>query len=69
MIVGVPNAWLWMATAWEKKLIYLYPDMMATVRWFHYSSLNYGRLIYPARGIQVSAVLAGLRQMIAAFEE
>ena len=69
LIVGVPNAWLWMATAWEKKLIYLYPDMMATVRWFHYSSLNYGRLIYPARGIQVSAVLAGLRQMIAAFEE
>ncbi len=64
LIVGTPNEWMWLATAWEKKLIVLYPDHIPPRRWFWQTHDNYGRILYQVHLLQVPIVLAGLRRLI-----
>lgn len=64
LVVGVPNAWTWIATAWEKDLVYFYPDSIPPRRWFPFISNHFGRIGYESRDLKAPTVLAGLRKMI-----
>ena len=67
LIVGVPNEWMWAATAWQKKLIVLYPDTQPPKRWFWYAHDNFARLLYQMHQLAPPVMLAGLRQLIGMF--
>jgi hypothetical protein len=68
LIVGVPNAWLWLAAAWEKKIAFLYPDSIPKYRWFWFASdSTYGRISFVPYQLQTAVVLTGLRTMIDAL--
>jgi hypothetical protein len=64
LVVGIPNTWTLACTQWEKKIIYLYPDDQDPHKWWDQASPNYGRLLYTTGGIQVSILLAGVRELI-----
>jgi hypothetical protein len=64
LIVGVPNEWLWMATAWEKKTIYFYPDSIPARRWFWHKSDNCGRCEFTPGKIETALILTGLRMLM-----
>lgn len=64
LVVGVPNGWTWLATAWTRNMVILYPDGMPPRRWFPYIHDRYGRILFEAHNLQVPIVLAGLRKLI-----
>lgn len=65
LVIGVPNAWTWIATAWGKKIILLHPDNVPSSRWFgFYETPKLGRLLYQGHLIQIPVVLAGLRKIL-----
>jgi ADP-heptose:LPS heptosyltransferase len=65
LVVGVPNAWTWAATAWATKSVILYPENVGAQKWYSFISDNFGRICYPAQQLQIPVVLAGLRKLIA----
>ena len=67
LVVGVPNAWTWMAASFDRKLAYLYPETLPPRRWFHYQSNNFGRILFHPNKIQLPVALAGLRELIRGF--
>ena len=64
MVVGVPNEWIWAATAWEKPLVVLYPDELSTRRWLPWTYDHCGRIAYELRQLYVSLLLAGIRKLV-----
>ena len=64
LVVGVPNAWMWLAAAWRKKLIVLYPQDVPPRRWYWYQDDNFARVVFDPRQLQIPVILAGLRSMI-----
>jgi len=69
LIVGVPNEFTWLATAWEKKILVMHPDDMPVERWFGFdvAPQTLGRLLYTGSQLQVPVILAGLRKLIEAM--
>lgn len=67
LIVGVPNEWLWLATAWRKPMVYFYPDTLPPRRWFWQPDDIYGRCVFTPEQVQVPLILAGLRMLINGF--
>lgn len=67
LTVGVPGAWMWLATSWQKQLIVLYPEGIPPRKWFPFVHENFGRLLYPADRLQIPVFLAGLRMLISRF--
>ncbi len=67
LIVGVPNAWTWLATAWKKHLVYFYPERIPVRRWFWAQHDNYGRCVFDPKRVETPVVLAGLRMLINGF--
>jgi ADP-heptose:LPS heptosyltransferase len=65
LVIGVPNAWTWSATAWRKPVAMLYPDDIPVTRWWPFSYAEMGRINYQSRQIQIPVLLAGIRKMIA----
>lgn len=64
VVVGVPNAWTWMASAWSKKVIIFYPDGIPVERWYgFYNERSLGRVLYQPSAIQIPLMLAGLRKL------
>lgn len=65
LIVGVPNAWLWAATAWEKKIITLLPDSIPPRRWFGFAHpTSYGVVRYDSRQLAAPVLLSAVRMLI-----
>lgn len=64
LVVGVPNEWLWLASAWSIKTLYFYPNDLPVNRWFWFRGEHYGRIVYQSRSLQLAVLLAGVRQMI-----
>lgn len=64
LVVGVPNGFTWLATAWQKKIALLYPEEIPPKRWFWYCNDNYGRIFYQTEHVKVPIMLAGLRRLI-----
>ena len=66
LVVGVPNAWTWIATAWKKKILVMHPDDVPAERWFGFdvAPRTLGRLLYTSSQLQVPVILAGLRRLI-----
>jgi hypothetical protein len=64
LIVGVPNAWTWAATGWNKNIVVLYPDHIPPLRWFWFDSPKFSKIIYIVHQIQTPVILSGIRQMI-----
>jgi hypothetical protein len=64
LVVGLPNEWLWSATAWTKKITYWYPDNVSPKRWFPYAHQSYGRMVYAANQIQIPVIINQLRLLI-----
>lgn len=67
LVVGVPNAWTWAATAFRPAIAYFYPDNMPQHRWFGFSDERYGRMVFDPRNVQSPIVISGLRAMIASL--
>lgn len=69
LVLGVPNEWTWMATAWKKQIAVMYPDDVPNDRWFGFGlePRTLGRILYTRTQIQVPVILAGLRKMIEVF--
>lgn len=65
LVVGTPNEWTWLATAWERKLVILYPEHVPSHRWFWQYHDNFGRIVFQAHLLQIPVILAGLRILIA----
>jgi len=66
LVVGVPNAWTWVATALGVPVVLFYPDWMPIHRWFPFEENNLGRALF-SHPTEVPMVLAALRQLIAAL--
>lgn len=67
LVVGVPNAWLWLAVAMHKKVIAFYPDNQPQHRWLWQFSPNLLRLVFAHDKIEIPTLLTGIRQAIAAL--
>lgn len=65
LVVGTPNEWTWLATAWERKLVILYPEHVPPQRWFWQYHDNFGRIVFQTHMLQIPVILAGLRTLIA----
>ena len=64
LIIGVPNEYTWMATAWLKKMIILYPDSIPQRRWFHFAHEKFGRIHFQTHALQIPVVLGAVRKLI-----
>jgi hypothetical protein len=66
LVVGVPNEWTWIASAWSKKILVMHPDDVPVERWFGFdvAPQTLGRLLYTSSQMQIPVVLAGLRKLI-----
>lgn len=66
LVLGVPNEWTWLATAWDKKVIVLHPDDMPHERWFGFdvAPRTLARLLVTWSQLQIPVILAGLRRLI-----
>jgi hypothetical protein len=64
LILGVPNEFTWMATAFYPKMIILYPDHIPQKRWFAMHHSQFGRLGFQAHAVQIPVMLTGLRTLI-----
>jgi hypothetical protein len=64
LVVGVPNAWTWIAAGFGVKTIILYPDHLPPKRWYPFASDEIGRIAYQAHQVQTPIMLTGLRQLI-----
>lgn len=65
LIVGVPNAWTWLATAWNKKMLLPFPDGTPQDRWLlPYDPDSVARLLYGRDGMHVPLILAGVRKLL-----
>jgi ADP-heptose:LPS heptosyltransferase len=66
LVVGVPNEWTWISTAWKKKVLVMQPDDVPQERWFGFdvAPQTLGRLLYTRSQLQVPVILAGLRKLI-----
>ena len=67
LIVGLPNEWMWAATAWQKRLVYFYPNDVPPMRWWHWAGERYGRAVYRADQLQVPVILHQLKGLIEAI--
>jgi hypothetical protein len=69
LVVGVPNEYTWMATAWERKIALLYSDSIPPRRWFPWAHDNWGRILFETHMISIPVLLAGLRELIKILPE
>lgn len=70
VVIGVPNAWLWLASVWSTKSLYLIPDSVPVDRWLPIkfgTDLSMFWLDYQAQKIQMPVLLAALRKMLEAM--
>jgi hypothetical protein len=63
-IVGVPNEWTWLSTAWMKRMLLYLPDDQPFFRWFPFPQREFGRLYYQPQLLQIPTLLAGTRKLI-----
>jgi hypothetical protein len=64
LVVGVPNAWTWIAAGYERKIVLAYPEGVPPRRWFPWANDKFGRIIWDPARLEIPVVLAGLRQLI-----
>lgn len=66
IVVGVPNAWTWIAAGLGVPTVVCYPDRVPVQRWFPFTGKHIAQALieYPTR---IPTLLAGLRQLIAAL--
>ena len=67
LLVGVPNAWLWLGIALGKQTICLYPDNVPQQRWLWQYGEHVARLQYEHDKVQIPILLTGVRKAIAAL--
>jgi ADP-heptose:LPS heptosyltransferase len=67
LILGVPNGYTWAATAWEKKMVYLYPDSVPQIRWWPFSDQTFRRIEYESHSLSPMLLLANVRKFIREF--
>lgn len=69
LVVGVPNAWTWLAAGWKRPMVLLYPEQLPYQRWFpsawEYDDLRRLHCVSPSP--QLVPVLAALRKLINAL--
>lgn len=67
LVVGVPCAWTWLATAWDKKMVVYYPLNLPLERWFHFDSPtdSYRVITYEDHALKIPMLLLGLRMAVA----
>lgn len=68
LVIGVPNAWTWASTSWEKKVLMFYPNGLPQKKWFPLidDSLTSRQrwIIYEPHNLQVPIVLGALRHSL-----
>jgi hypothetical protein len=65
LVVGMPNAWTWMAASWKRTMAIYYPTGIPPLRWFgFYNNPKHGRVEYLPHQIQIPVLLAGLRNLL-----
>jgi ADP-heptose:LPS heptosyltransferase len=68
LVVGVPCAWMWTTTSWDKKMLVFYPDGIPMERWFpkveHSAGSNQRWMLYQAWNLQVPIMLSGMKQLL-----
>lgn len=70
LVVGMPNAWTWLASSWGRMLAIYYPNGTPTMRWYgFYNSPKHGRVDYIPHQVQIPLLLAGLRQLLTKMPE
>lgn len=67
LVVGVPNAWTWAATAFRPAMVIFYPQGVPQHRWFGFQAERYGRIAFDPTTIQAPIMMSGLRAMIASL--
>jgi len=69
LVIGVPNEWTWIASAWDKKIAIMQPDDIPNERWFGFPTAPYtlGRVLFTRSQLGVPVLLAGLRRIIEAL--
>ena len=61
VVIGVPNAWLWLAAGMNKNLVYLYDVNWPVKKWFWHQALNFGRLMVDKTAIRPTIQLAQMK--------
>lgn len=64
LVVGVPNAWTWLATSFRPIMVTLYPDDIPPRRWFPFADARFGRALFDRRREAVPVVLSAVRRLI-----
>ncbi len=67
LVVGVPNAWIWLAAAMGKKTIVFYPDVQPPKRWLWQTGEHILCLMHQYNKVQIPVLLTGLRRAIDAL--
>lgn len=64
LVVGMPNAWTWLAATFNRSVLVYYPDTEPMLRWFgFYNTPKHGRVSYSPSHVQIPVMLMGLRTM------
>src|SRR5215471_12228051 len=61
LVIGPPNDWTWLATAWRKPIVVLYADSQPMRKWFPFGHDKFGRMLYNKDRLNVTQMLADLR--------
>jgi hypothetical protein len=70
LVVGMPNAWTWLASSWKRNLALYYPNDVPSMRWYgFYNSHSHGRIEYVSHQVQIPLLLTGLRQLLADMQQ
>jgi hypothetical protein len=66
-IIGVPNAWTMLSTAWDKKMVLYQPDDVPERRWTSYIHGGMFYFMYSAQALQVPVFLAATKNLLRRF--
>jgi ADP-heptose:LPS heptosyltransferase len=64
LVIGLPNAWTWLAAEMETSMILLYPDTVPQHRWFWKDYKGLARLVFEKNKLEIPILLTGIRKLI-----
>jgi hypothetical protein len=64
VVIGVPNAYMWAATGFDRKVVVLLPEQLPTRRWWPWGGKQNGIGLYDARNLQAPVLLASVRKLM-----
>lgn len=64
LVIGTPNDWTWLASAWQKKIVVLYADSQPMRKWFPFADDNFGRVLFSHNNLDIANLVAQVRVLI-----